>query len=401
MSKVAVLKTSPSTVVADYGRLMRSVSYDRVLDRQKKTIIKLNLSWTLFYPACSTPPWQLEGVLKTLLEDGYTDIDAVENKTVVTKPTKGAVNNRWMPVLKRNGRKFTSLTDVEWVEYKPKAELMALDSKVFDKVLIPKMFIGTNMVHLPTMKTHGHTTTTGAMKNAFGGLLKEVRHHCHTYIHEVLVDLLAIQKEIHPGMFAVMDGTVAGDGAGPRTMDPKIKNYMLASADQVAIDAIAAKMMGFDPMKIDYIRMAHEQGLGVGDPDQIEIVGEDVSKVNFGFRTARSPVIWGDQMVRKGPLRLLEPLLHTQAVRHPEAAVRGVPRLLLVSGEGQEAREGVHGDRVGPDVQEVLTGAIAQDLYRQAHLGSAWQRGRRARSRPSSRSYGPSSGTRTCCCSSG
>lgn len=323
MSKVAVLKTSPSTVVADYGRLMRSVSYDRVLDRQKKTIIKLNLSWTLFYPACSTPPWQLEGVLKTLLEDGYTDIDAVENKTVVTKPTKGAVNNRWMPVLERNGRKFTSLTDVEWVEYHPKTELMALDSKVFDKVLIPKMFLGTNMVHLPTMKTHGHTTTTGAMKNAFGGLLKEVRHHCHTYIHEVLVDLLAIQNEIHPGLFAVMDGTVAGDGAGPRTMDPKIKNYMLASADQVSIDAIAAKMMGFDPMKIDYIRMAHERGLGVGDPDQIEIVGEDVSKVNFGFSTARSPVIWGDQMVRKGPLRLLEPLLHTRLFVIPRLLSEG------------------------------------------------------------------------------
>lgn len=317
MSKVAVLKTSPSSVVSDYSRLMRSIGYDREVARDKKTIIKLNLSWTLFYPACSTPPWQLEGVLRTLTEDGYSDIDAVENKTVVTRPDKGAVNNKWIPVLEKHGKKFTALTDVEWIEFKPREPLMVLDTKVFDKVVIPKMFIGANMIHLPTQKTHGHSTTTGAMKNAFGGLLKEVRHHCHTYIHEVLVDLLAIQKEIHPGILAVMDGTVAGDGAGPRTMDPKVKNYILASTDQVAIDAISAKMMGFDPMQIGYIRMAHDKSLGTGDPAQIDIVGDDVRDVNYGFRVSRSPVIYGDQCVRKGPLRFLEPLMHTNLFIFP------------------------------------------------------------------------------------
>lgn len=312
MSRVAVLRTTPGSVLEDYGRLMRSVGYSSDLDKTRRTVIKLNLSWTLFYPSCSTPPWQLDGVLRAMTDDGFKNIVAVENKTVVTKPNKGAVNNKWIPVLKKYGLGFTSLTDVEWIQYKPKGELMVLDSKVFDRVEIPSMFMNSNMVHLPTQKTHGHSTTTGAMKNAFGGLLKEVRHHCHTYIHEVLVDLLTIQKEIHPWVFAVMDGSVAGDGAGPRTMDPKVKNHILASTDQVAIDAISAKMMGFDPMKIGYIRIAHDKGLGVGDPDQIEIVGEDISKVNYGFSVSRSPVIWGDQMVRKGPLRLFEPLLHTR-----------------------------------------------------------------------------------------
>jgi uncharacterized protein (DUF362 family) len=45
------------------------------------------------------------------------------------------------------------------------------------------------------------------------------------------VDLLAIQKEIHPGIFAVMDGTTAGNGPGPRTMTPVVKNIILASVD--------------------------------------------------------------------------------------------------------------------------------------------------------------------------
>ena len=86
------------------------------------------------------------------------------------------------------------------------------------------------------------------MKNAFGGLLNTRRHYTHSWIHETLVDLLAIQKEIHSGIFAVMDGTTAGNGPGPRTMYPEIKNVILASGDQVAIDAVAAKLMGFDPL---------------------------------------------------------------------------------------------------------------------------------------------------------
>ncbi|MEK7226927.1 MAG: DUF362 domain-containing protein, partial [Bacteroidota bacterium] len=177
---------------------------------------------------------------------------------------------------------------------------------------IPKLFIGKNVIHLPTVKTHGHTQMTGAMKNAFGGLITRKRHHCHKMIHEVLVDLLAIQKEIHPGIFAVMDGTVAGDGAGPRTMIPKIKNYLLASGDQVAIDAISAKMMGYDPLKIKFIKLAHDRGLGMGDPRQIEVVGEDISNVNFHFQTSRSPVIMGDKLFRFGALKFVEPLLfHT------------------------------------------------------------------------------------------
>ena len=177
---------------------------------------------------------------------------------------------------------------------------------------IPKLFLGKNVIHFPTIKTHGHTLMTGAMKNAFGGLITERRHHCHKMIHEVLVDLLQIQKEIHPGIFAVMDGTVCGDGAGPRTMIPKIKNYILASNDQVAIDAISAKMMGYDPLRIKFIKLAHDRGLGCGDPAQIDIVGEDITNVNFHFNTNKSPIVAGDQLFRKGALSFVEPLLfHT------------------------------------------------------------------------------------------
>jgi len=309
--RVAVLKTSPGTVLDDTRTLMGLADYQRFLLKDRDTLIKLNLSWTKYFPSCSSQPWQVEGVVRTLIEDGYSreNLIPVENKTVVTNPVKGARNNKWLPILDKYGLEFVPLPDVEWMVYPFKSPLLKLNEIFPEGILIPKMYVGKSILHLPTVKTHGHSTTTGAVKNAFGGLLKEVRHYAHKYIHEVLVDLLYMQRELHPGLFVVMDGTVCGNGAGPRTMLPEIRNIILASGDSLAIDAVAAKIMGFEPMDIPYIRMAHERGLGVGDLRQVEIAGEDIAEMNFGFKTRRSFVIWGDQMIRKGFLRPFERLL--------------------------------------------------------------------------------------------
>jgi uncharacterized protein (DUF362 family) len=192
--------------------------------------------------------------------------------------------------------------------------MLVLD-RVFEKqgIQIPKLLMGRSVIHMPTVKTHVFTGTTGAMKNAFGGLLNLNRHWTHAVIHETLVDLLRIQKEVHPGIFAVMDGTIAGEGPGPRAMRPHVKNWILASDDCVAIDAIAAKMMGFDPMTdLKFIRLAHEHGLGVGRPEEIEVVGDDVASVNFGFRGSLNEntfASWGQKLIYWGPLKPLEHLL--------------------------------------------------------------------------------------------
>jgi hypothetical protein len=64
-----------------------------------------------------------------------------------------------------------------------------------------------------------------------------------------------------------------------------VKNVLLASSDQVAIDAVAGKLMGFDPMKdLKFVRLAHEQGLGCGDLRDIEMVGDvDAMNENWNF----------------------------------------------------------------------------------------------------------------------
>jgi hypothetical protein len=205
---------------------------------------------------------------------------------------------------------------MRWVQYEPRRPLLALHKIYPNGFSIPDFFPGKNVVHLPTVKCHIYTTTTGAMKNAFGGLLHNNRHYAHSWIHETLVDLLAVQQEIHPGIFAVMDGTTAGNGPGPRTMRPEIKNVILGSGDQVAIDAVAARMMGFDPLTIPYIRLAHESGLGIGDPRQIRIVGdEQVAQERWGFRVGDNGASRVGDLIWFGPLRPIQKLfMHTPLV---------------------------------------------------------------------------------------
>jgi len=313
-AKVAALKTAPQTVVADYGRLMRLAEYDRALDRNRDTLIKVNISWHRYFPACSTQPWQYDGVVTTLLADGFKRerIIPAHNRTVVVNAKKGIINNHLNTVDYKHGLTPVHLYEppVQWEVYKPKGRFRVLDKVYPDGVKIPTFFVGKNIIHLPTIKTHVFTTITGAMKNAFGGLLSERRHWTHSVIHETLVDLLMIQKEIHPGILAVMDGTIVGDGPGPRAMIPSVQGYILAGADQVAIDAVSAKMQGFDPMSLAFIRLAHEDGLGVGDPREIEIVGEDISNVNFHHQqNAQTFASRGQHLIYHGWLKPFEKIL--------------------------------------------------------------------------------------------
>jgi uncharacterized protein (DUF362 family) len=314
---VAVLKTSPESVVGDYLKLLELAGFERFLAAPGEIVIKLNLSWTKYFPACSTQPWQLDGVLSAMKAMGVdlAAVAAVENRTVVTDPIQGARNNLWFGVLRRYGVEYVPLTQVEWVRHDFGADLPTLMSLFPAGIEVPKMLIGKKVLHLPTMKTHGHSTTTGAVKNAFGGLLREFRHYAHKYIHEVLVELRMMEKELHPATFGAMDGTVAGDGAGPRTMRPVIADLILAGSDSVALDSVAAKIMGFDPSSVGYLEMAALKGLGESALEQIEIRGDGIAGVNLGFEAKRSVVIWGDQMIRKGPLRPLERiLLHSALV---------------------------------------------------------------------------------------
>ena len=319
-AKVAILRTKPETVIEDYRRLVKLADADKHLDPQATTILKDNITWHFPYPGVNTTPWQMEGTILGLKDLGFNDLVDVHNHTVVTDPFKGEPNLHLKAVLDKYNipRKYNFReSDMRWERYEPKAQMLALHKIFPDGIRVPDYFHGKNIVHLPTMKTHTYTTYTGALKNAFGGLLNYRRHYTHTWIHETLVDLLAIQKEIHKGLFATMDGTSAGEGPGPRTVIPHDKNVILGSADQVAIDATAAAMMGFDPLSLPCIRLSHERGLGVGDIREIEYVGDiDAAGERWNFQVGANFATGVGTMLWHSPLKIFQKLLFHSPLVH-------------------------------------------------------------------------------------
>ena len=318
--KVAILRTTPDTVLDDYQRLCELAGMREALDPSATTILKDNISWHLLYPSANTTPWQLEGTILALRDSGFSDLVDVHNRTVVTIADLGDRYNKFGPVLAKHGvpKKYNfKPEDMAWIEYRPQAKMAVLNTIFPDGIYVPDYFVGKNIVHLPTVKAHTYTVTTGAMKNAFGGLLNVNRHYTHTWIHDTLVDLLAIQKEIHTGIFATMDGTTAGSGAGPRTMVPHQKDVILASADQVAIDAVAARMMGFEPMNIPYIAHATERGLGQGNPREVEVVGmPELADERWGFTVSANLGTGTGMLLWRSPLKVFQKLLfHTPIVK--------------------------------------------------------------------------------------
>ena len=294
---VALLRTRPETVVEDYGRLMRLVKYDQVLPRDQDLILKLNLSWTKYFPACSSQPWQVDGVLTTLVDDGY-DRRARSSPSRTRPwspiPIEGCRNNKWRAgaataTACRSSRSRTSSGSVVSRSQSPLLKLnrdLPRGHRDPDDVRREE-----RPARCPRSRRTDIRRTTGAIKNAFGGLLKEVRHYAHEFIHEVMVDLMYMQRELHPAVFAVMDGTVMGDGAGPRTMVPRVGNLILASAGSGGHRRHRREDHGLRSA-LDSVPRAcvTSAGLGVADPREIEIVGDpDAADARHGVQDLAQP----------------------------------------------------------------------------------------------------------------
>jgi len=290
-TRVAVLKTSPETIVSDYGRLMRLVSYTDTIVPGNETALNIDLSWHHFFPGSSATPWQLDGVLNTLIEDGFTSelLYACYGAKSGISTLKGEVLNRHVPVIKRYGIRNLHLNKGEKrIRYEPKTPLRVLSKVYSDGIPVPERFTGSSAIQLTTLKTDALVTVAGAAHTVFKNLLDERSSGAYPVYHEALVDALTIAKEVFKGVFAVMDGVFAAEGPGPLSYMPHEKNIILASSDMVALDAVAASMMGFAPLSIPFIRLAHESGIGIGDMNEIELAGDDSTGVNYHFNVKQA-----------------------------------------------------------------------------------------------------------------
>ncbi|MCH7605563.1 MAG: hypothetical protein IH962_00280, partial [Chloroflexi bacterium] len=116
---VAVVATTPQTVLEDFGRAMTMAGVEQHLDPTLETLLKINISWQHWYPACSTTPWQLEGVIKALQGLGHTKLIGAHNGTVVVDSFEGEERNKHKAVQDRLNLPVVHLDTPpnRWVDY--------------------------------------------------------------------------------------------------------------------------------------------------------------------------------------------------------------------------------------------------------------------------------------------
>ncbi|MBN2226027.1 MAG: DUF362 domain-containing protein [candidate division Zixibacteria bacterium] len=139
------------------------------------------------------------------------------------------------------------------------------------------------IISIPKLKTHVLTLMTGAIKNMFGlipGFRKANYHKQHpkpSDFAQVVVDILSLC----PPQLTIMDAILAMEGDGPSSGTPRWTNLLLASADPVALDAVAAEIIGLRPDKVPTTKIASDAGLGYGWVEAVDIVGERLADVRI------------------------------------------------------------------------------------------------------------------------
>ncbi len=137
---------------------------------------------------------------------------------------------------------------------------------------VAKPMLNTDLlINVPKLRTHRLTNVTCGLKNMFGAIAVPRKIVYHPNLNEVIV---GINKLIKPHL-TVVDGVIAL-GKNPIRMA-----LVLASEDQLAVDVIAARVMGYNPRRIRHMTLARKEGVGYFENITVEGVEDltDFSKI--------------------------------------------------------------------------------------------------------------------------
>ncbi len=249
------------------------IGYREALKGWDRILIKVNFITTKAWDTgATTDPIVVEAIIRRL-QELPVEILVVESDATITNATKAFKVTGMAEMCKRNG--------VEWINLrhiKDRVELPIPDGKALSKITVPRIVAESAVISAAKMKTHSETQVTLGMKNMFGLLPDKFKGRYHMRgMHKVILDINTV---LRPAL-TVIDGFVALEGLGPVHGKPVQMNTIIASPDVVAADATGARIMGFDPHRIDHIRWAHESGLG--EIEEIEVLGDGVDSVKRVF----------------------------------------------------------------------------------------------------------------------
>ena len=183
-------------------------------------------------------------------------------------------------------RKAFATSEIDVVANKYGATLIAFeeeqvvritrDLRGLKELYVPKILLEADMViDACKLKTHGSLRLSGAIKNMFGCLPGGYKQKIHRWLDDEfeLSDVfLDIHRVVKPAL-SIMDAIVGLDG-GPTALGRPVKvSRIIASSNAVALDVIAAKMIGYDPEKLPILLQAKKRGM-IKNFEDIQVLGE-------------------------------------------------------------------------------------------------------------------------------
>ncbi len=230
--------------------------------------------------AVTTHPAVVAAMCELVLEAG--GIPVIGDGSGIVKPGSTTTSQAF----KASGiEKVASDHGVELLNFETSGfvEVDVPGTKQFSHLHISKAVLEADVIiSLPKLKTHELTLYTGAVKNFFGTTPQKTRKQAHfledrTRFGEAVIDIYSAVKP----QLAVMDGIVGMEGNGPSNGTSIFAGVIMASYDCVALDIVASKLIGIDPLKVPTNRVALARGFGTEHP---EIVGTPMEKVKVKFK---------------------------------------------------------------------------------------------------------------------
>jgi uncharacterized protein (DUF362 family)/NAD-dependent dihydropyrimidine dehydrogenase PreA subunit len=184
--------------------------------------------------------------------------------------------------------------------------------------LVQSILSADLIINLPKLKTHALTLLTGGVKNVFGVVAGREKSQYHLRwpdpfdFCEVLIDIWSFTA---PAL-TLMDAVIGMEGNGPGGGDPRQIGLLLAGSSGLAVDMVAAEVVGLSPLEVPTTRAAVARGCGPGLPRGLEIVGEPLDSVRIsGFVLPRMWLIM--ESLPRGTRSLVKRLVRPRPVLAP------------------------------------------------------------------------------------
>lgn len=265
---------------------LTELGFTRDFVRDKRVLLKPNLvEPTLEAPHINTHPLLVRSVAQVFRRWDARSVLVAEGQGHIRDTTLVLEQSGLGPVLDEARLDFVDLNHDDIYSVKNTFRATNLASLYLPRTLQQADLI----VSLPKMKTHHWAGVTLSMKNLFGtmpgifyGWPKNVLHHAG--IPQSIVDITAT---VRPHL-AIVDGIVGMEGDGPIMGTPKQANLLVMGTNLPAVDATTARLMGFDPWRIDYLKLASGR-LGPIRAEHIEQRGEGLASVATRFELHPHP----------------------------------------------------------------------------------------------------------------